>query len=423
MKFKKNYTPLFFTTILIFSVHTISSLGQFNWLRPYDPLIVPDVEVCSGFQAIAYAEFGVKNATGYNLKGDPTNPLKIWDDTQDALAMLFGFDQSSPEGKLLLQIDASDIPPRGHLNVCGDLKQDWAFALGARYFFWDHLYISAYIPFFGLKLDDVTWCDLTPDDGDFENTQVRTLLTQNLMDVVHEFDPCLRLCGWKRSGAGDLAAFVGFLKDFPQTRPMLENVGLHGRFGFNFPTGKQQEEDLVFAVPFGYDGSGGIFGSAGIDLTYAGFAQVGFDVELLHLFGITKQRRIKIDPAQTELLLLTKACSYKDPGLVQRFNLYGQLFDFFCGASIKLGYQYYKQGGSLLYLKDCLLSQVIANGARNLEQWTMHHIIGVAEYDFSYHLSQDSRFKPSLSFFTRIPIGGSNIALIPTVGLVCSCAF
>ncbi|MCL5875835.1 MAG: hypothetical protein M1114_05170, partial [Candidatus Dependentiae bacterium] len=106
--------------------------------------------------------------------------------------------------------------------------------------------------------------------------------------------------------------------------------------GFNLPTGKKQNEDLLMAVPFGYDGAYGIFGGAGIDILLAYIMKLGLDVELLHLFGNTRERRIKTNIDQTELLLLQKVSAYKDWGLYQRFNLYAKVYNCVGGASLKL---------------------------------------------------------------------------------------
>lgn len=403
------------------SLDVIAS-GQFNWLRPYDTLLVPDQKLCSGFQLFTISEIGVARATGYNCSGNQVDVLQIWDSKQDALAMLNGFPPSSPIGKKNIELSAVDNGTRGNFIVNGDLELQFAVSINGRYFFWENFALGIYMPFYGVQLSNVTWNDLTQDITP-DDVRVREDLTDNITTNIQQLGDGLWIKGWNRKGPGDLVMLLEFFSDFPQQRPMLSLVGVHGRIGLNFPTGVQQNEDLIFAVPFGYDGAMGFFGAGGIDLTYCDVAKVGLDVELLNLFGTTKTRRIKTFIDQTELALLGQVCAYKDPGLVQRFNLYGQLFNVFGGAALKVGYQFFKQGSSELAFSDSSFSSRIANSAQSLREWTMHHIIGSLSYDFSAHLDDDSRYKPYVSVFSRIPLAGKNIALIPTIGCVVSCTF
>lgn len=411
--------------ILIIGIFTIKNSvcsGQFNWLRPYDTLLVPDQLVCSGLQLTGYAEFGVKDATGYDVFGNPVNVLQIWNCNQDALSMLDGFDANSNIGQKNIIIDATNDGVRGHFAVTGDLQQKWAFALAARYFFWENLCLSFYLPFYHLQLKNVCWRDLT-QDVTADDIRVKENLTNDFFSNVCQLGNGLALSGWNRKGPGDLATFIEFFKDFPQNRPMLKNVGLHGRVGFNIPTGKKQNENEIFAVPFGYDGAAGFFGGAGIDILLANVLQLGVDVELLHLFGNTQERRIKTDINQTELLLLAKLCAYKEYGLIQRFNLYAQILNL-CGPfSFKLGYQFFKQDDNQLSFSNCQFSSNVANTALSLQEWTMHHFYTIATYDFCWNKPQTKWYNPYISVYARIPMRGKNIAMIPTIGAVFALTF
>lgn len=404
-----------------FSLQPAFGLGQFNWLRPYDTLLIPDQYICKGFQLNTYAEFGISKATGYTPNGNPVNVLQIWNDRQDALAMLSGFPADSAIGQKNIEIDAFDNGTRGNFCVTGNLDLDWTFAFSTRYYFKENLCLAFYLPFYGMKLHNVHWQDLTQDIT-AEDLRVKEELTNNLCENVFTLGNGLKLEKWNRQGLGDLTMFLEFFNQFPQKRPMLKNVGVHGRVGLNFPTGKKQDEDLILAVPFGYDGAAGIFGGAGIDILIADAIELGVDVELLHLFGNTLPRRIKTDVNQTELLLLAKTCAYKDFGLVQRFNLYAQILNLFGPVSFKVGYQFFKQDDCQLSLSNCQYSNTIANTAASLNEWTMHHFDIIATYDFSYYDS-DKWFNPYFSAYARLPFKGRNIALIPTVGCTFALSF
>lgn len=399
-------------------------MGQFNWLRPYDTLLRPDQKICKGMQLNFYGEFGVKKATGYDLGGNPAcNVLQILSPTQDALAMLDGFPADSPISILNAEINATDNGVRGHFDTTGNLNMNWTFAVTGRYFFWENFCLSAYLPFYGLSLTNVDWVDQT-QDLTAQDLTVKELLTDNIYANAEQLGG-LWLGPWDRKGAGDLVTWVEFFKDFPQNenRPMLKEVSLNGRFGFNIPTGLKQNENLVMAVPFGYDGAYGVFGGGGIDVLLSYVMKLGLDVELLHLFGNSRERRIKTATNQTELLLLQKVYAYRDWGLYQRFNLYAQIYNCLGGASLKLGYQFFKHDADTLSFATCAFSTNVANTATSLQEWVMHHIYVVADYDFSDHCTKESHAIPYVSAYARIPFKGKNIALVPVIGANISVSF
>ena len=409
-----------------------------NLLQPYDTLIKPRMHECSRFQISLFGERGIRSAQGYDTCGDRVNTLQIWNVCsscergllpqssmscdQDALAMLCGFPEGSEIDNFKNMLDADDNGIRGHLCATGDLELNFAFALGAAVRFWDYFRFAAYLPIYSMELKNVRWVDKTQDIT-AADMRVKQDLTCPLFDVVRNLGCGLDLQGWKRTGIGDLALFVEGSKDFMQMRPFLKNVRVNGRVGLSLPTGLREDENKTFAIPFGYDGSVGIVWGGGLDLTFGCYVKTGFDVQLTHLFGNTRCRRIKTDIRQTELLLLQKVSSYIDWGLSQRFNLYVELYKLFGGFSFLTGYQFIRNGDDCIAFGNCTFSNEVANTARSLEESTMHQIILNASYDIADHLCDDAPVKPYVSIFSRIPVMGKNAALIPTVGAVISFDF
>lgn len=408
-----------------------------NLLQPYDTLIKPKMHECSRFQLSFYGEGGIRSAQGYDTCGDRVNTLQIWNVCsgcdrgllpksstscdQDALAMLCGFPEGSTIDKFKTMLNADDNGIRGHLRAIGDLKLNFAVAFGAAVRFWDYFRFAAYLPVYSMKLDNVCWQDKTQTIS-AADMRVKQDLTCPLFKVVHDLG-CLDLQGWNRTGLGDLALFVEGSKDFMQMRPFLKNVRVNGRVGLSLPTGLREDEDKTFAIPFGFDGAVGIIWGGGLDLTFGCYVKAGFDVQLTHLFGNTRSRRIKTDIQQTELLLLQKVPAYIDWGLMQRFNLYLELYKILGGFSFLTGYQFIRNGDDRLAFANCTFSNEVANTARSLEESTMHQLVLNATYDIAEHLCDDTMVKPSLSVFSRIPLMGKNVALIPTVGAIISFDF
>ena len=232
----------------------------------------------------------------------------------------------------------------------------------------------------------------------------------------------LDLNGWKRTGPGDLNLLLEFMFDFPQkNRQFLKNVDVGGRVGFTFPTGLKQDVDKLMAFPFGYNGAVGIVYGGGLSVTLGDYFKAGFDVQLLHLFGNTRERRIKTSIDQTDLLLLAKTPAYTDYGLTQRFNLFVQAYNI-AGVSFLVGYQFLKKGEDHLALNSCDYSSTIANTAISLDEWIVHS----AEFNLSYDFSAcqtDPWIVPQASLFARLPFGGKRSIAFTTVGFMLSVDF
>jgi len=380
----------------------------FRPFRPYDKKV----------QFIFSAESGFGKSKGYDDEGNKVNVLQIWNCDQNALAMLDGFSPSSCPGLLRSRIDATDDGVRGHFNVCGDLKVNFSLVSALRVFLPHNLSLGFYVPYMGMELRDVVWQDRTQMITDAD-LRVKQDLTNDFFANVARLG-CLNLCGWKRRGLGDSTIMIEWLRDFLQPKPLLKNVRIGCRLGMTLPTGLHTDEDKIFAIPFGSDGGLGLLFGGGIDLTLGAHIRTGLDVELLHIFGTARERRIKTSVNQTELLLLQKALVFKDFGLTQRFNLYWELFRIARGLSVGAAYQFVRHGEDSLALVCSQFSDTIANSARSLEDWTMHNFFATARYDFG---SYNSKVIPSLSAWARIPFNGRRSAMVNTVGAQLSLAF
>lgn len=386
---------------------------------PYDTIIRPTFNNQRRWQLYFYTEGGFHNAKGYSEDGQ-TNPLRIWNKQQNALAMLEGFPADSAIGQLRSALLDADDGIRGRFDVCGELQLNFNTSFASRLFFANDWSLSAYLPVYQMTLKDVNFVDQTPNIDNLDKL-VHGLLTDNLAQNVQQLG-CLDLSGWQRHGAGDLTLMIEWCRDFYQNKPFLKCVRVDWRLGLGLPTGLREDVNLLFALPFGYNGAVSMPFGLGLDLTLGRNFKCGVDVQLTQIFGHTRLHRIKTDVEQTELLLLQTAPAFIDYGLVQRFNLYVELYRFLKGLSFKVGYQYLKQGDSEISLKTQRFSDNVANTSPRLEDFTMHHIITKFTYDGGYH-RPDGRVRPELGIFTRQPFNGKNVVLVPTVGFVLSLDF
>jgi hypothetical protein len=408
-------------TLLLFSLETVINGMEFvNTLLPYDALLRPSFSNAYPWQVAGYVEAGVKNATGYNDSGDHVNPLRIWNCEQNGIAMLEGFATDSPISQLRSSLLDSDNGIRGRFLVDGDLKVNYNVSLATRFFFASDWSVGIYLPFYRMQLKNVMFNDLTPN-LDNDDKLVRQLLTDNFAATVKELGG-LCIGDWTRQGPGDLTVLIEWFRDFYQNKPFLKCVRVNWRWGIVFPTCVRANEDLLFAVPFGYDGAFAMPFGLELDLTLGSHFKTGIDVQLTQIFGNKRTWRIKTQEAQTELLLLQKAHAYKDYGLVQKFDLYIELYRAIKGFSLLAGYQYLKQGDTEITLSSQEFSNAIANTSAQLEEFTMHHAIIKATYDFGVGRIEP-RVLPELSLYARIPFNGRNSVQAPMIGLVFSVDF
>jgi len=392
-----------------------------NVLQPYDTLIRMPLTNKHRWQLALYAEGGVGQAHSFAEGGRVCSPLALWQPYQNALTMLQGFNETTSMSALRNELNADNNGTRGHFTVTGELELDYSVAWCARANFLEQFSFGAYLPMMSMRLHDVCWQDLTGNSTDAD-VRVRELLTNQdvfFKKVCELGGPDLG--GWKRTGLGDLVLMLEWFRDFPQPKPLLKNVFINWRLGLNLPTGLRTDEDKLFALPFGYDGATGLIFGLGLELRLGAYIKCGVDVQLTQLFDVIRERRIKTDAAQTELLLLEKTQVHKDFGLVQRFNL--DIEALYRGFSCKFGYQYIKQGESTLSLVSNEFSDAIANTAESLQSITMHQLIVNASYDFTKHLSPKAWAVPYVSLYARIPFNGTRAVEQTMIGTMVGVSF
>jgi hypothetical protein len=387
-----------------------------NLLVPYNPLIRPLASSEELVQFFIMAEAGIGHAAAFDAK-HKTDALRIYNCQQNALAMLEGFPDGSPQAALFTNIDpfhSANDGKRGLFDVSGKLKLDAGGGCTLRYFFGHGWSINAYLPFYSMRLDCVQWLNQTADIT-AEDERVRLFLTDNFAANVGLLGDGLDIGSWHRAGVGDLAILLDWHRDFPQDKPVLRNVAINTRAGFSIPTGLRADLDHIAAIPFGADGAWTLPFALDLELTFGTCVQLGLDVQLIHIFGHTHTERVPTAYNQTTLLYLQKACVFRDFGWNQQFSLYGGITNLPEGFSASIGYQYIKQGASKISPISNGLSTTIIQSSPALLDWTIHQVIARADYDCSQWLP-DSIVSPRFSLFVQFPFNGKRSTLFTTIG-------
>lgn len=402
--------------------HSLSAIFPLNVFRPWDINLRPPYCPGKQWQLAGNMQTGLK-AHGYNPDGDKVNVLQLWQPNQDALAMFLGFPTNSPLTQFFQNTLGSPIDDgtRGHLQFAGTFHLQAGAGISAYHYFAHHLLISAHLPIYAMKLSNIHFKDLT-QNVTASDTLVRTQLTQKFLQVLHQFDPTLNLSGWERAGFGDLLCTAAWAQSFPQENRNLTNVDLTLRAGLSIPTGVRSNENQILSIPFGFDGSWGLLGGAGILVTWFNHLQAGIDFEFLHLFGNTRLRRIKTATDQTDFLFLAKVPVHTDYGFTEQYNIFTQLYNIYKGLTVGITYQFWKHGEDKIALFTDDFSTAMANSAQKLQEWTMHQAIFKLKYDFCCHIKPGT-IAPHLMLFYVQPFNGKRAVLTSSVGAVVTLNF
>jgi len=410
----KFYINFLLSLFLVTNISPVLAISPINFLLPDDPNFISKVNREYRFQIDSLNQFAFNDLTGRNsIDKSDVDILQIWNKDQSTLNMLRGFDSDTTLGQLENQLNTvSDDGTRGHMIPTAKLEAK-SFAFRSRYKFKPDLTFNVSLPFYNLELSEVNWENLT-ENFNTADQLTKTLITNNFFDNVKSWSNGLDIeNGWKKIGFGDLTTDIRWDKDFPQPiKPILKNVNLSVRAGISWPTGERKNEDQLFSIPLGNDGSTGIIFGGGIKLNWFQNFHGSLNIDFLKLFGSTRDRRIKIDPNQTDLLFLAKVKTRKEWGFTQRYNL-----NF--GVNLKqkyffdVAYQHMKHNKDKVSPYNNTYSSEVANTAESLQDWTTHNLILKATY----------RGRTDISFFFKHPFNGRRSLQTEVIGFSLALSF
>jgi len=391
---------------------TTFSGSPVNFLRPYDVNLRPSHWADQKLQFSSMTLFG-SSTKAYNGAGDSVNEMSYLHNKQDAIGMLKGFTQGTEQAAILDGFVAlAEDGAIGQFTVSGDFQITHSFVFGARYHTNNNFWIGAFIPAYNARLKNVVWTDLT-QSVTAEDTYAKENITNAFHANVDRLGQGLNLKDWEKAGLGDFSVVGGWTGKFVQYKPWLKRVDTSVKVGVTLPTGAKKDEDKIMSVAFGNDGTVGLIVGAGLDMNFKHWFDAGVEVEFMHLFNNTRERRIKTHSQQTELLLLKKTSVNIDHGFTQKFNLYVEP-KLFKGLSLRLAYQHIKQGGTTLYVVSNDYSSTTANTAEGIKEWTTHNVILQAKYDMA--TQEKNKRRPQLSVYFNQPFNGRRSVQTGSVG-------
>lgn len=370
---KKLFIHLTIMSLSLASQLSYSHIRSYSIPKPYDILQMRQQLVCNrrcwDFDATLFCSTHVKgfqvcDAGLCDEWRRTANVLQTWQNTQDGLAALRGHEPTDQIGSLAELFNVQgDSRAYAHFIPCGKMNLQAALC-GAHYHLNPNWFFGLYLPIYHMNLHVKKWQPQEQNTGLYEESLFRSIFPCNMLGCcAHKID---------RWGIGDMAALCWWHGCFFQARPLLRYVQVAARGGLILPTARKANLALLYAPSFGYNGGAGVLAGVDLELSLGNYVHAGLDVEIGYLFGVKHIEAISVDSAQTDLLFLTKQCTFRDPGLNQQFTLYGGLHNCTRQYEFTIGYQYRKQNDDTIYPVSNLYDSVIASDAQTAQEWTIH---------------------------------------------------
>lgn len=266
------------------------------------------------------------------------------------------------------------------------------------------LFLFFYLPVRKLKISDITFTDLSPNDTIFPNKN-----TPEWQQVLQVFNPLLanygiNTCATTSTGVGDLTSYLGWTHNYQETKT-IDFIDYTFMTGFLAPTGKKRNEDKLFSLPTGYNGHWG-FPLCGM-LSFGCYEWITIGGYLNTLFFVNTDHvmRLKTDCSQNGIIKLACADVSVHKGPLVNTGIYLKADHFGHGFSFTTAYSFASQQKDHLSFKNpTAFDRSTINDDSMLAGWNMHTFNFALEYDFA---REGKKVGNRIGLFYNLQIAGA----------------
>lgn len=264
-------------------------------------------------------------------------------------------------------------------------------------------FLFFYLPVRRLKIDNVTFTDLSPLDGTTPNQY-----SPEWQAVIQNFTPLLNnygisTKGTTSTGVGDLTSWLGWTHNYQETT-CLDFIDITLMTGFLAPTGKTKNEDQLFSLPTGYNGHWAIPLCGMLSIGYYEWVTFGGYINSLLFFNKDQTMRLKTDPDQSGMIKLACGNVSVHKGPLINTGVYFKADHFGHGFSFTTAYSFATQQKDHLTPHDpATFNTDIINSDAMLAGWNMHTFNFALEYDFTRH---DDKVGNRIGLFYNLEVAG-----------------
>lgn len=383
----KNIT-LFFYCIFILSNYPIQHT---NFFEPYEFLL--DINRLQLQHDICDWQINIRGEFGFNFRGYPIDTKEILLDNYNCKTIT-----ANPAQYLnLLESDFAPFLGNATTNFDGQFVQQFnpytaATAAQLVFFkgtmalqsitglieFWitKQIKIGYYCPVYNLNLQSLSH-EKNNKERFFENAicpDIYAVYQKNASPAIP----------YQLTGLGDSQLLLSWQNYFYENRDFISGLFATLRAGLYLPTGMYRETYLntFLKIPLGYDTSWGIPFGGSIEIDIGCYGGAGISADCITFFPKLMTRVIKTDMRQTDMLIQMESKSLLSPGFKESFSVYLIGHDVDRTFLATIAYQYNKQNESDIILCQTEFSNLIAQTADMLENWTNHNLILILQGDY-----------------------------------------
>lgn len=275
------------------------------------------------------------------------------------------------------------------------------------------LFLFFHLPVRRLKITDISFTDLSPNDDIFPNKN-----TPIWQEIFQELNPLLanygiNACPTTSTGVGDLTSWLGWTHNYQETNT-LDYIDFTVMAGFLAPTGKQRNENKLFSLPTGYNGHWGFPLCTAASIGFFEWVTIGGYLNTLFFVNKNRLLRIKTDCEQSGIIKLACTGVSDHRGPLINTGFYFKADHVGHGVSLTAAYSFASQQKSHLTPQNSVLfDRAIINSDPTLAGWNMHTLNFLLEYDFA---KEDSQIGNRLGLFYNLQVAGSLVFNTNVVG-------
>lgn len=269
-------------------------------------------------------------------------------------------------------------------------------------------YFQLYFPIRKLAITNLCYVDISPTSEPCPNidTPIWQIFKNNFDAILARYD--LSRKPVSGTNLGDMTFLLGWTHSFQSTR-ILDFVDTTIKLGWLIPSGEQRCVDLVYSLPFGYDGHMAAVLEADLSLGLFDWLTLGGEFNAMVFANKTKEYRMKTALAQSGWFKLAKGQATSEKGAIWQIGTYIKADHFVRGLSLLLGYSFVQENDECLNPCDTdIFCPSIVNSDTSLLGWKMSTINLWFEYDFA---TDRSVIGPRVAFYYNWVVGGKRIFL------------
>lgn len=320
--------------------------------------------------------------------------LGLEDVTQEKKPVTFDYwqpDNGTDKGKFIglhIPCDSCD----GKVDFKADFKAR-ELSLGLKQNLFSGFFVEIYAPLREVRIDcirhticgnkTITTTQNTPVEVDLEEQFMQVDLPKILQEngfLVDENSPYDR--NFKQTGFSELVLSLGWAGYDDSSFDVIDSAAGSLQAGFIVPLASKRNEDVVFAVPLGYNDHWGCFARLKGEVALWKFLVFGAQAGINILWPDQRCIRMKTAPPifpadipkifdnkreneQTGWIVLGKGKAKIDYGAVWDLAGYIKAENFMGGLSVVLGYSFTKQEDSPIHVQDCDFLKTVVDDAFN----------------------------------------------------------